>query len=173
MFRFALHYLHSIHPAIAPMGSVLSTMRHDASSTVTHARDPAPAQPIRAPTPTRRCEGKNVALMVSFGSDVGLGTIMNKTVPRDDEPHRQCFFKIVEGPLSGRVVSCPRGDITLRDCGDLDMRARICDHCNALHVAAASSSPKPKKCSGCKAVYYCNDTCQKNGWKTHKLQCKK
>lgn len=28
------------------------------------------------------------------------------------------------------------------------------------------------KCTGCKNVYYCNRTCQKKDWKTHKPSCK-
>lgn len=28
-----------------------------------------------------------------------------------------------------------------------------------------------KKCSGCKKVYYCDATCQRSHWKTHKTNC--
>lgn len=29
------------------------------------------------------------------------------------------------------------------------------------------------RCSKCKVLYYCNSTCQKNDWSTHKLECKR
>lgn len=31
---------------------------------------------------------------------------------------------------------------------------------------------KPLKCGGCKQVYYCNENCQRQAWKTHKAVCK-
>lgn len=40
-----------------------------------------------------------------------------------------------------------------------------CDRCGAWLA-------KQKKCSGCKAVCYCDALCQKAAWKTHKKACK-
>jgi hypothetical protein len=29
-----------------------------------------------------------------------------------------------------------------------------------------------KKCGGCQCVCYCNEACQKEDWKTHKMSCR-
>lgn len=38
--------------------------------------------------------------------------------------------------------------------------------------ANCKTSNCTKRCSACKAVYYCSDVCQKSDWKAHKEQCK-
>ena len=35
----------------------------------------------------------------------------------------------------------------------------------------ALSSQNCKKCSKCKIVQYCSQTCQRNGWRSHKVEC--
>jgi hypothetical protein len=42
--------------------------------------------------------------------------------------------------------------------------ARVCSKC--------SSAADLRRCSGCKAVYYCSSTCQTGDWKRHKPACK-
>ena len=49
------------------------------------------------------------------------------------------------------------------------MSDRKCLHCNA----AQTSEHRLKTCSRCKAVSYCNTTCQHADWPTHKLVCNK
>lgn len=45
----------------------------------------------------------------------------------------------------------------------------MCNFCGKLATAAASLH----RCTGCKAVYYCNRTCQRGDWPGHKIFCKK
>ena len=49
-------------------------------------------------------------VMVDFGRDVGLGKLMMDTLPGENEPDAQCWFKIIAntGPLAGRIVMCQR-----------------------------------------------------------------
>lgn len=44
-----------------------------------------------------------------------------------------------------------------------------------MHVCAACNAygPDLAKCGRCRAIYYCNATCQKQHWATHKVECKK
>jgi len=41
-----------------------------------------------------------------------------------------------------------------------------CDYCKTPLIGS-----KPKKCTKCKAVFYCNTTCQTKDWPKHKLNC--
>ena len=41
-----------------------------------------------------------------------------------------------------------------------------CDYCGG-------KSGDLKRCSRCKAVWYCSRNCQKDAWKTHKTRCVK
>jgi hypothetical protein len=41
-----------------------------------------------------------------------------------------------------------------------------CGHCRTI-------KPGPKACTRCEKVKYCNHTCQKAAWKTHKKECKR
>jgi len=43
------------------------------------------------------------------------------------------------------------------------MSVTPCDYCNRDHADL--------KCSRCKCVYYCSQTCQKKDWKEHKKPC--
>ena len=54
-----------------------------------------------------------------------------------------------EGTVSGMVV--PEGP-------------KGCNHCG-------KESTTPQRCGNCQAVFYCDKTCQKKNWKTHKLTC--
>ena len=45
----------------------------------------------------------------------------------------------------------------------------LCAACGKFSKAG----DKPKKCSACRSVSYCNAICQKAHWKDHKLVCKK
>jgi len=36
-----------------------------------------------------------------------------------------------------------------------------------------SNTERLKRCSGCKRVFYCSRTCQRNHWKEHKAECQK
>jgi hypothetical protein len=49
------------------------------------------------------------------------------------------------------------------------MSERKCLHCST----AATDAHRLKTCSRCKAVSYCNTTCQHADWPTHKLVCNK
>ena len=46
-----------------------------------------------------------------------------------------------------------------------ELYRKICDNCLSLGDSL-------QRCSACKMVYYCNQTCQKKAWGTHKLECK-
>lgn len=47
-----------------------------------------------------------------------------------------------------------------------EMLGTICDHCLSM------GELKLQRCSACKMVYYCSETCQRNAWAKHKLECK-
>ena len=52
----------------------------------------------------------------------------------------------------------------------LDSRETVCDGC--MRLASEDEVDKFKKCSGCKAVFYCRITCQKTAWSTyHRDEC--
>ncbi len=42
-----------------------------------------------------------------------------------------------------------------------------------IQVCAVCNMFASKRCGKCKAVYYCEDVCQKKNWKNHKKSCKK
>ncbi|KAJ3066398.1 hypothetical protein HDU99_003862 [Rhizoclosmatium hyalinum] len=65
---------------------------------------------------------------------------------------------------------CVFGDVwelsvTKRSKNEPDGGISICAFCGKENIL--------RKCSGCKAVGYCNAECQKSGWKEHKKDCKK
>ena len=52
----------------------------------------------------------------------------------------------------------------------LDSRETVCDGC--MRLASEDDVEKFKKCSGCKAVFYCRITCQKTAWTSyHRDEC--
>ena len=83
-------------------------------------------------------------------------------------------FEIFNAPSRGRglktkvflnkgngVLSCEPYAFVSRS----EMRGKICDSC-------LSTGDNLQRCSACKMVYYCSETCQKKAWGTHKLECK-
>jgi len=44
--------------------------------------------------------------------------------------------------------------------------------CRCSNCGASSSDRELQECSGCHIVFYCDKTCQRNHWKTHKPICK-
>ena len=65
------------------------------------------------------------------------------------------------GQPSPAMQTCPppQQRVTARD------KFKVCENC---HVEI---SERIRVCSGCKRVAYCNSTCQKDHWKTHKQAC--
>ena len=50
----------------------------------------------------------------------------------------------------------------------LECRSTVCDFC----LQKCKSGKSLKNCSGCKIVYYCNPSCQKNSWSSHhQVEC--
>ena len=49
----------------------------------------------------------------------------------------------------------------------LIMRSTLCSQCGAK-----SDTSKLSACARCKAAFYCSPTCQREGWKVHKPQCR-
>lgn len=47
----------------------------------------------------------------------------------------------------------------------------VCKKCKCKYCGTRRLPSDIKKCSGCKKVYYCNETCQKKHWKHHKRRC--
>ena len=47
-----------------------------------------------------------------------------------------------------------------------ELHGKICDNC------LSPPGDSLQRCSACKMVYYCNQSCQKNAWGMHKLECK-
>jgi hypothetical protein len=59
----------------------------------------------------------------------------------------------------------------------LETRCQAIQHatlmCNGCHIYFASARTKPKKCTRCKAAYYCSKECQLKHWPNHKKSCGK
>ncbi len=85
-----------------------------------------------------------------------------------------CSFEVFDVPSRGRgiktkvplnkgncVLSCEPFAFVSRS----ETRGKTCDSC-------LSASDKLQRCSACKMIYYCSQTCQKKAWGTHKLECK-
>ena len=51
-----------------------------------------------------------------------------------------------------------------------DSQWRYCENCENRREGGVD---KMEKCSGCNSVRYCNETCQKEHWKSHKSDCKR
>ena len=49
-----------------------------------------------------------------------------------------------------------------------DWKNRTCENCS---INQPHDAPRYKLCAGCCLVYYCNETCQRQHWKTHKPTC--
>lgn len=83
-------------------------------------------------------------------------------------------FAIFNTPSRGRgiktKVSINKG-ISVLSCepyafvSTSELRGEICDDC-------LSPVDGIQRCSACKMVYYCNQTCQRKAWRVHKLECK-
>ena len=52
----------------------------------------------------------------------------------------------------------------------VEIRIKSCSFCNKRKSAEHDIKGR---CSRCQSVYYCDATCQKNHWPTHKLICKR
>lgn len=51
-----------------------------------------------------------------------------------------------------------------RFAAQLSAQTRICEVCGATEHA--------RRCSGCRAVYFCSDECMRAGWREHKPSCR-
>lgn len=66
-------------------------------------------------------------------------------------------------PMTGQSLN----DIELTintEIANILVQRNTCSNCNTL-------LQKPKRCSGCNRVCYCNMNCQKTHWKKHKKNC--
>ena len=93
----------------------------------------------------------------------------------DGQGAGNCRFEIFQAPSRGRGLKTKaylnKGSTVLccepyAFVAGNEKRGNICDSC--LRVGDGSL----KRCSSCKMIYYCGQTCQKKAWQTHKLECK-
>ena len=68
------------------------------------------------------------------------------------------------------ILKCKKGQ-TLKNKLKEKSKKR-CGHCSLLEIRSKKNKKfKRHKCSKCQRIYYCNKSCQKRHWSSHKLMC--
>ena len=114
---------------------------------------------------------------VRFPSHIGVGKVVTVQKPKDG----YVYMKIIAGPETGKLVSCERSQITMKEklewkmhdgvWKQMELPDRICGHCLLRQSGSDISPEKFKLCSGCERVHYCNRKCQKKHWPKHQTLC--
>jgi len=97
---------------------------------------------------------------------VGVAKVLleNDANPYDTKTEdEKTLIEVSRNRGNNHMANLLEGWIKLNETEDGD--AKLCDVCNLF-------LEKPKRCSRCKAKYYCSVNCQKSDWTTHKLDCK-
>ncbi|KAJ8075543.1 hypothetical protein PM082_021173 [Marasmius tenuissimus] len=62
---------------------------------------------------------------------------------------------------------------TIKKVKDLESVHLRCDGIQCDHIDSVAISRGFKRCGGCRSVFYCSPSCQKNAWKEHREECKR
>jgi hypothetical protein len=94
--------------------------------------------------------------------------------------HGQAMFEMGQSMVRGETTAIISqngvGALFASRCEELS-----CHNCGAVQYKSEAhalrevsrTSPKFKRCGGCRAVHYCNKSCQKQDWHDHKASCGK
>jgi hypothetical protein len=83
-----------------------------------------------------------------------------------DDENEDSFFTVLDHLEDPKIWRCIQSlGFGLEDCNQEPIDC--CSHCWTKHI----SGNKKKFCSRCKAVFYCNEECQRMDWKYHKEDC--